>query len=46
MPTDEVRLYDGVNDTEIYYIESTDGFALEGNGWYCDSVLKRHYIIS
>ena len=39
MPTDEVRLYDGVIDTGRYYIESTDGFALQGNGWYCDSVI-------
>ena len=38
MPTDEVRLYDGVIDTGRYHIESTDGFALQGNGWYCDSI--------
>ena len=45
MPTDEVRLYDGVIDTGRYHIESTDGFALQGNGWYCDSVIDKalHY---
>ena len=41
MPTDEVRLYDGVIGTGIYYIESTGGFALQGNGWYCGSVLDK-----
>ena len=41
MPTDEVRLYDGVIDTGRYHIESTDGFALQGNGWYCDSVIDK-----
>ena len=44
MPTDEVRLYDGVTYTGIYYIESTDGFALQGNGWYCDSVIDKALI--
>ena len=37
MPTDEVRLCDGVGDSGRYYIESTGGFALQGNGWHCDS---------
>ena len=41
MPTDAVRLYDGVIDTGRYVIESTDGFALQGNGWYCDSVIDK-----
>ena len=41
MPTDEVRPYDGVIDTGRYYKESTDGFALQGNGWYCDSVIDK-----
>ena len=41
MPTDEVRLYDGVIDTGGYYVESTGGFALQGNGWYCDSVIDK-----
>ena len=25
----------------LFYIESTDGFALQGNGWYCDSVIDK-----
>ena len=41
MPTDEVRLYDGVFDTGRYYIESTGGFALQCNGWYCDSAIDK-----
>ena len=41
MPTDEVRLQNGVIDTGTYYIESTGGFALQGNGWYCDSVIDK-----
>ena len=41
MPTDEFRRYDGVIDTGRYYIESTDGFALQGNGWYCDSAIDK-----
>ena len=41
MPTDEVRLYDGVIGTGRYYIESTDGVALQGNGWYCDSAIDK-----
>ena len=38
MPTAEIRLYDGGIDTGRYYIESTDGFALQGNGWYSDAL--------
>ena len=41
MPTDGVSLYDGVIGTGRYYIESTDGFALQGNGWYCDSGIDK-----
>ena len=37
MPTDEVEKYGGRTETGRYYIETTDAFALEGNGWYCDS---------
>ena len=41
MPTDEVKLYDGVIGTGRYYIESIGGFALQGNGWCCDSGIDR-----
>ena len=41
MPTDEVEKYDGRIETCRYYIETTEAFALEGNGWYCDSVIKK-----
>ena len=41
MPTDEVEKYDGTIETGRYYIETTEAFALEGNGWYCDSVIKK-----
>ena len=41
MPTDEVEKYDGRVETGRYYIEATEAFALEGNGWYCDSVFKK-----
>ena len=41
MPTDEVEQYDGNIETGRYYIETTDTFALEGNGWYCDSVVEK-----
>ena len=41
MPTDEARLYGGGIGTGRYYIESTDGFALQGNGWYGDSVIDK-----
>ena len=41
MPTGEVKLCDGVFDTGKYYIESTGGFALQGNGWYCNSVIDK-----
>ena len=40
MPTDEVEKYGGRTETGRYYIETTDAFALEGNGWYCDSVIN------
>ena len=41
LPTGEVRLYDGVIDIGRNYTESTDGFALQGNGWYCDSLIDK-----
>ncbi len=41
MPTDQVEEYDGTIDTGRYYIETSECFALEGNGWYCDSVIKK-----
>ena len=41
MPTDEVKPFDGTIDTGRYFIETTDYFALHGNGWYCDSVVER-----
>ena len=41
MPADEVEGYDGRIETGRYYIETTQAFALEGNGWYCDSVIKK-----
>ena len=41
MPTDEVEPNDGNIETGRYYIETTDTFALEGNGWYCDSVVEK-----
>ena len=33
--------YDGVIGTGRYYIESTDGFALQGNGWYFGSIIDK-----
>ena len=41
MPIDEVEIYDGRIDTGRYYVETTNAFALEGNGWYCDSVVDK-----
>ena len=41
MPTDEIEKYDGRIETGRYYIETTGAFALEDNGWYCDSVIKK-----
>ena len=41
MPTDDAELYDGRIDTGRYYVEPTSAFALEGNGWYCDSVVGK-----
>ena len=41
MPTDGARLYDGVIGTGRCYIKSTDDFALQGNGWYCDSIIDK-----
>ena len=41
MPTDQVEKHDGRIDTGRYYIETTEISALEGNGWYCDSVIKQ-----
>jgi len=40
-PTDEVEQYDGKIDTGRYYVETTENFALEGNGWYCDYVVEK-----
>ena len=41
MPTDEVEIYEGRIGTGRYYVETTNTFALEGNGWYCDSVVDK-----
>ena len=40
VPTDEVKPFDGTTDTGRYLIETTDYFALHGNGWYCDSIVE------
>ena len=44
MPTDDVE-YDNTIETGRYYVETHETFALEGNGWYCDIVVKKalHY---
>ena len=41
MPTDEVKPFDGAIDAGRYYVETTDYFALNGSGWYCDSVVEK-----
>ena len=41
MPTGELEIYDGRIDTGRYYVETTNAFALEGNGGYCDSVVGK-----
>ena len=41
MPSDEVEIYDGMIDTGIYFVETTNAFALEGNGWWCKSVIDK-----
>ena len=41
MPTDEVEPYDGKIDTGRYWVDTNETFALEGNGWYCDSVVEK-----
>ena len=43
MPTDEVEIYEGRIGTGRYYVETTNTFALEGNGWYCDSVVDKAF---
>ena len=39
MPTDEEAIHDGRIDKGRYYVEGV--FVLEGNGWYCDSVIDK-----
>ena len=41
MPTDEVEVFDTVIETGRYWVDTPDGFALHGNGWYCDSVVEK-----
>ena len=41
MPTDEVEVFDTVIETGRYWVNTSDGFALHGNGWYCDSVVEK-----
>ncbi len=41
MPTDEIKIFDGNIDTGRYYVETTDNFALSGNGWYADAVVEK-----
>ena len=40
-PTDEVKLFDGVVDTGMYYIETSNYFPLKGNGWYFDDTIEK-----
>ena len=37
---DDVKYFDGTIETGIFYVETTRGFPLRGNGWYFDSVAK------
>ena len=40
-PMDEVRKYSGeLLKTGYYYVETSCGFPLSGNGWYCEELLK------
>ena len=47
MPTDDVEEYDNTIETDRCRVETNETFALEGNGWYCDIVVKKalHYKI-
>ena len=48
MPTDEVEVFDTVIETGRYWVNATGdaaGFALHGNGWYCDSVVEKSVTI-
>lgn len=39
MQTGEVQPYDDKIDTGRYHVGADEKFALEDNGWYCDSVV-------
>ena len=39
--TDDVEEYGNTIETGRYYVEANETFALEGNGWYGDSVVKK-----
>ena len=41
MPTDDVEEYGNTIETGRYYVKTNETFALEGNGWYCDTVVKK-----
>ena len=41
MPTDEIEKYVNNIVAARYYVETTEAFALEGKGWYCDSLTKK-----
>ena len=40
-PTDEVKRFDGVIDTGLYYVETNNYFPLKGNGWYFDDTVEK-----
>jgi hypothetical protein len=40
-PTDEVKHFDGVIDTGLYYVETNNYFPLKGNGWYFDDTVEK-----
>jgi len=40
-PTDEVKPFDGVIDTGLYYVETNNYFPLKGNGWYFDDTIEK-----
>jgi len=39
--TDEVKPFDGVIETGMYYVETINYFPLKGNGWYFDDTIEK-----
>ena len=40
-PTDEVKPFDGIIETGMYFVTTPNYIPLKGNGWYFDDIVEK-----